>query len=167
MCSGTAFILVMLFTLTDPDRVFSTDTGMAITELIYDAVNNRIAAVILTVMLAVCFMNGTMGCMTSGSRLLYSMARDKGMVFPSTYDTYNSPAYYRGPNTLNRFGRIHRKLEVPVETIILVQVFNLIFGLLYLGPTVAFGAYISSCTILLNLSCKQSYSLYHHNLTYF
>lgn len=33
-----------------------------------------------------------------------------------------------------------------------MQIFNLIFGLLYLGPTVAFGAYVSSCTILLNLS---------------
>lgn len=66
------------------------------------------------------------------------------------------------------FGRIHRRLDVPIECIIFVQVFNLvrmmlfcahieadqpkIFGLLYLGPTVAFNAYISSCTILLNLS---------------
>jgi choline transport protein len=73
----------MMFTLTDPDSVFGTDTGMAITQLIFDAVNNRAAAVILTVMLAICFINGTMGCMTSGSRLLYAMARDKGMVFPS------------------------------------------------------------------------------------
>jgi amino acid transporter len=88
--SGTVFILVMLFTLTDPDRIFATNTGMAITELILDAVNNRAAAVILTVMLAICFINGTMGCMTSGSRLLYAMARDKGMVFPSTYVPCNT-----------------------------------------------------------------------------
>ena len=31
-------------------------------------------------------------------------------------------------------------------------VFNLLFGLLYLGPTVAFSAYIASCTIFLNVS---------------
>lgn len=73
----------MLFALSNPDSVFGTDTGMAIVQLIYDAVNNRAAAVFMTVMLAICFVNGTMGCMTSGSRLLYAMARDKGMIFPS------------------------------------------------------------------------------------
>jgi type IV secretory pathway VirB2 component (pilin) len=31
-------------------------------------------------------------------------------------------------------------------------VFNLLFGLLYLGPEVAFNAYIASCTLFLNLS---------------
>lgn len=31
-------------------------------------------------------------------------------------------------------------------------VFNALFGLLYLGPAVAFNAYISSCTIFLNCS---------------
>lgn len=30
--------------------------------------------------------------------------------------------------------------------------FNVLFGLLYLGPTVAFSAYVSSCTIFLNVS---------------
>jgi amino acid transporter len=63
------------------------------------------------------------------------MARDKGMVFPSV------------------FGRVHKSLEVPVEAILLTYAFNLCFGLLYLGPSVAFSAYTASCTILLNLSC--------------
>src|SRR5262245_20873497 len=89
MDSGIAFILVMLFSLTDPDTVFSTDTGMAITELIYQSTKSRAAAVVLTVMLGVCFINGTMGCMTSASRLLYAMARDKGMIFPSVYVPYS------------------------------------------------------------------------------
>lgn len=34
----------------------------------------------------------------------------------------------------------------------LTWVFNALFGLLYLGPSVAFGAYVSSCTIFLNVS---------------
>lgn len=33
--------------------------------------------------------------------------------------------------------------------------FNLLFGLLYLGPTVAFGAFTASCTIFLNVSCAM------------
>lgn len=131
---GTAFILVMLFCLFDPTAVFSSQTGQPITELMFLATRSRAGTVVMSVMLAICFFNGTMGSMTSGSRLLFAMARDKGMIFPAF------------------FGRIHPRLDVPVECIIFVQVFNLIFGLLYLGPTVAFNAYISSCTILLNLS---------------
>ncbi|KAF2001725.1 amino acid transporter [Amniculicola lignicola CBS 123094] len=133
--TGVAFILAMLFCLADPETILGTDTHMPITELIYQATQSRAAAVVLTVMLGVCFINGTMGCITSSSRLLYSMARDGGMVFP------------------NIFGRIHKTLDVPLESILLTYVFNLLFGLLYLGPSVAFNAYVSSCTILLNLSC--------------
>jgi choline transport protein len=83
LSSGTAFILVMLFSLTDQETVFGTSTGMAITELIYQATKSRAGATVMTVMLGVCFINGTMGSMTSASRLLFAMARDKGMVFPS------------------------------------------------------------------------------------
>ncbi|KAF2114462.1 choline transport protein [Lophiotrema nucula] len=133
--TGTAFILVMLFSLTDPDIVLGTETHMPITELIYQATNSRAAAVVLTVLLGICFINGTMGCITSASRLLYAMARDKGMIFPSV------------------FGTIHKALDVPVAAILLVFGFNLCFGLLYLGPSVAFNAYVASCTIFLNLSC--------------
>lgn len=39
-----------------------------------------------------------------------------------------------------------------MNAILAVALFNLLFGLLYLGPTVAFNAYISSCTIFLNCS---------------
>jgi choline transport protein len=100
----------------------------------YLVTRSRAGTVVLSVMLSIFFINGTMGCMTSASRLLFAMARDKGMIFPSF------------------FGRIHRRLDVPMECIVAVQIFNLIFGLLYLGPAVAFNASISSCTILLNLS---------------
>jgi choline transport protein len=58
---------------------------MPITEMIYQVTESRAAAVVLTVLLGVCFINGTMGCITSASRLTYAMARDKGIVFPSTY----------------------------------------------------------------------------------
>jgi len=55
--------------------------------------------------------------------------------------------------THTRFGRIHKTLDVPVAAVLLVYVFNLCFGLLYLGPSVAFSAYAAACTIFINLSC--------------
>ncbi|KAI0908172.1 choline transport protein [Ustulina deusta] len=131
--TGIAFILVILFCITDPETVLHTSTNMPITELIFQATGSRAAATVLTLALAVCFVNGTNGCITSTSRL-YAMARDKGVV----YHDY--------------FAHITPGLDVPVRTIMFTFVFNALFGLLYLGPSVAFGAYVSSCTIFLNVS---------------
>ncbi|KAI1380981.1 amino acid transporter [Hypoxylon crocopeplum] len=132
--TGTAFILVILGCLTDPETVLNTPTNMPIAELILQGTGSRGGATVLTLMLAVCFINGTNGCVTSTSRLLFAMARDKGIVYP------------------NYFAHIAPGLDVPVRTIIFTFVFNVLFGLLYLGPSVAFSAYAASCTIFLNVS---------------
>ncbi|TGJ81469.1 hypothetical protein E0Z10_g7296 [Xylaria hypoxylon] len=124
--TGIAFILVILFCITDAETVLTTATKMPITELIFQATGSRAATTVLTLVLAVCFVNGTNG--------LYAMARDKGVV----YHDY--------------FAHITPGLDVPVRTIMLTFVFNVLFGLLYLGPSVAFGAYVSSTTIFLNVS---------------
>ncbi|KAM5349134.1 hypothetical protein ACJ41O_008957 [Fusarium nematophilum] len=132
--TGGAFILIMLFCLADPASITSTATNMPIVELILQATKSRAATTILTLMLGICFINGTNASITSVSRLLFAMARDKGIIFH------------------DYFSHIQPGLNVPVRAIILCFLFNVAFGLLYLGPTVAFGAYISSCTILLNVS---------------
>lgn len=124
----------MLFCLVDAETVLATPTGMPIVELILQATKSRAAATILSLMLAVCFINGTNASITSVSRLLYAMARDRGIVFH------------------NYFAHIQAGLNVPVRTIMFCFVFNILFGLLYLGPAVAFSAYVASCTIFLNVS---------------
>ncbi|CAJ2502377.1 Uu.00g097710.m01.CDS01 [Anthostomella pinea] len=132
--TGIVFILVILFCITDTETVLGTATKMPIAELILQSTGSRAGATILTLMLAVCFINGTNGCVTSSSRLLYAMARDKGIVYH------------------NYFAHINPGLDVPVRTIIFTFLFNVLFGLLYLGPSVAFSAYVASCTIFLNVS---------------
>ncbi|KAM0411139.1 hypothetical protein ACHAPD_010965 [Fusarium lateritium] len=132
--TGTIFILVMLFCLTDLPSIVATNTGLPIVELIFQSTGSRAGTTFLTLMLAICFIHGTNGSITSASRLLFALARDKGVP----YHSY--------------FSHIHPRWEVPVRTIVLTWVFNAIFGLLYLGPTVAFNAFVSSCTILLNMS---------------
>jgi choline transport protein len=56
------------------------------------------------------------------------------------------------PLTIHSLSRINPSFNVPVNAILAVALFNILFGLLYLGPSVAFNAYISSCTIFLNCS---------------
>ena len=107
---------------------------MPLTELVYQATGSRAGTVVLTLIPAICFLNGTNGCVTSGSRLLWAMARDGGSPF-SRYLSHIDPRF-----------------QVPVRAIMAAAVFNFVFGLLYMGPTVAFNAYIASCTIFLNCS---------------
>ncbi|KAF4946103.1 hypothetical protein FSARC_14273 [Fusarium sarcochroum] len=132
--TGIIFILVMLFCFVDLDLLLASPTQSPLTEMIYQATGSQVAATVLSVAVALCFVNGANGCVTSGSRLLWSMARDGGTPF-SQY-----------------LSHLHPKLNVPVRAILVQAVFNLLFGLLYLGPEVAFNAYIASCTLFLNLS---------------
>ncbi|KXJ85718.1 amino acid/polyamine transporter I [Microdochium bolleyi] len=131
---GFIFILVTLFCLTDLDTLLASVTGVPIAELILQSTQSRGAATFLNLLMAVCFINGTSASITSASRLLMAMARDKG----TPYSHY--------------FSRISRTLDVPVHSVVACTIFNLIFGLLFLGPSVAFSAYMSSCTIFLNVS---------------
>ncbi|KAF5631622.1 HNM1-choline permease [Fusarium tjaetaba] len=132
--TGIFFIIVMLFCFVDLDLLLASPTQSPLTEMILQATNSRAAATVLTVAVALCFVNGANGCVTSGSRLIWAMARDGGTPF-SRY-----------------LSHLHPKLNVPVRAIIVQAIFNLLFGLLYLGPEVAFNAYIASCTLFLNLS---------------
>ncbi|KAK1982093.1 amino acid permease [Colletotrichum cereale] len=132
--TGIVFILVMLFCAVDIDVLLASPTQMPLTEMILQATRSKAAATILTVAVAVCFVNGANGCVTSGSRLVWSMARDDGTPF-SKY-----------------LSKLHPKLNVPVRAIVVQAIFNVLFGLLYLGPDVAINAYIASCTLFLNLS---------------
>ncbi|KAF5013790.1 hypothetical protein FDECE_208 [Fusarium decemcellulare] len=128
--TGIVFIIVMLFCAVDIDVLLQSPTMSPLTEMITQATGSKVAATILSVAVALCFVNGANGCVTSGSRLLWAMARDNGTPF-SKY-----------------FSHLHPTLNVPVRTILVQAVFNLLFGLLYL----AFNAYIASCTLFLNLS---------------
>jgi choline transport protein len=52
---------------------------MSITELVYQCAGSRAAEMVLKLVIAICFMNGTNGAVTAVSRLMYSLARDGGV----------------------------------------------------------------------------------------
>ncbi|KAM3428018.1 hypothetical protein MY4824_009084 [Beauveria thailandica] len=132
--TGFLFILVILFCLSDPTSVVSAPGSMPIVAMVLRATQSRAAASIISLMISVCFINGSSASITSVSRLLFAMARDRGIIFH------------------NFFAHITPHLDVPLRPILLCYGFNVCFGLLYLGPRVAFSAYVASLVILLNLS---------------
>jgi hypothetical protein len=75
-------------------------------------------------------------------------ARNDGQQTPTQVKTERVTLTSLSPS----LSRINPSFNVPVNAILAVALFNILFGLLYLGPSVAFNAYISSCTIFLNCS---------------
>jgi choline transport protein len=76
--SGGIFLLVVLFCLDNIEEILGTATGMPITEMILRSTGSKVAAIILTLALSICFINGTNAAVTTVSRLMYVMARDEG-----------------------------------------------------------------------------------------
>jgi choline transport protein len=74
-------IISLLFCIPDPEKILSTSTGQPLIELIYQSTGSRAAAIIFSCGLTVCFINGTIGSIASGSRLLWAMGRDGGAPF--------------------------------------------------------------------------------------
>ncbi|KAH8173961.1 amino acid permease domain-containing protein [Sarocladium implicatum] len=132
--TGLLFILVTLFCFADPDALLASATGIPIAQLFLQATKSRAGATVMNLILAICFINGTVASITSASRLVWCMARDRGIFFSRF------------------FAKIQYSLDVPAHAILACSGFNCVFGLLYLGPYVAFSAYMSSCTIFLNVS---------------
>lgn len=152
-------ILSLLFCIPNPEEILSTTTGQPLIELIYQSTGSKAAAIVFACGLTVCFINGTIGSVASGSRLLWAMGRDGGAPFSQWYDhttmapNATSPAHTLTPFFLpSRLAHVHPRYNIPINAILACAAFNVAFGLLYLGPAIAFNAYISSCTIFLNCS---------------
>jgi amino acid transporter len=79
--TGIAMILTLLFCIPNPEQILTTTTGQPVIELIYQSTGSRAAATFFACGLAVCFVNGTVGSVASGSRLLWAMGRDGGAPF--------------------------------------------------------------------------------------
>lgn len=72
---------------------------------------------------------------TVSSRMVMSFARDRGFGPLSPY-----------------LARVHPTLKVPAESVIFVTSWVLIFGLIYLGSTVALNAILGAAIVLLQIS---------------
>jgi len=83
--SGLSMIVVLLFCIPNPEAILVTLTGNPLIELIIQATNSRTAGVVMSCALSICFINGTIGSVTSGSRLLWAMGRDGGAPCSKLY----------------------------------------------------------------------------------
>jgi hypothetical protein len=88
-----AFVICVLYSIGDPDKVLSTPTGLSILEVYYEATNNKHATNFLVIMLAFSMFIGQFNLFASVSRLVWSFATDKGLPFSNTFARVSVPIF--------------------------------------------------------------------------
>ena len=80
-----AFMICLMFTLGDLDKVENSPTGLPIIEVYYQATKSKQGTNILVVMIALILFISLFNIFASVSRLTWAFARDKGLPFSSLF----------------------------------------------------------------------------------
>jgi len=133
MATGFIFLSVLLFVLTDVDRVNTSANG-PILEILYQATGSRAGATCLLIFPLGCLCFATIGIMSTSSRMTYAFARDGGLPFSKVW------------------AKVHPKLDTPVNSLALTTGLVIIFGCIFLGSSSAFNAIIAASVVALGVS---------------
>ena len=128
--AGFAYIVTILYCITDLDAVFLSPTGFPIIAVFQQAVNNNnraVTAMMCAIILVFCM--ALMGCVTSISRLVWAFARDNGMPF-SGFLSHITPWN-----------------KCPTNSVIFIVICVSLLSLINIGSSTAFNALISLTTL--------------------
>jgi choline transport protein len=134
--TGFIFLVVLLFVSggwANTDRIIGAGSGPLL-EVFYIATNSKAGAVCLLMFPLICFCFAGIAVMTTSSRMTFAFARDGGLPLSRLW------------------WQIHPTLGVPMNALYLNVVVVVIFGLIYIGSTVAFNAIIAASVVALGVS---------------
>lgn len=122
---GFVMMITLLFNLGDVDTVLETATGYPFLQIFYDAVNNYAGATVMgAIVLALTWACAT-GIITTGSRMTWSFARDRGTPFASA------------------LSKVSEKNRIPVAACLTATSLACLLTLAYVGSYTAFNDVIS------------------------
>lgn len=124
-----AYILTVLYSITNTDAVLNTPTGFPIIAVYQQATHNPKAATAMLVAVLLVFCMALFGCTASVSRLTWAFARDHGLPF-SGYLSHITPWN-----------------ACPTRTVVLTSLITSLLSLINIGSTAAFNAFLSLTTI--------------------
>ncbi|BEI87161.1 hypothetical protein CcaverHIS002_0705070 [Cutaneotrichosporon cavernicola] len=128
------FMVVILFALSDFEAVAAAPTGPLL-QIYYQSTKSLAGATCLVMFNLLSMFLAVQAVNTVSSRMVMSFARDRGFGPLSSY-----------------LAPIHPKLMVPAWSVIFVTAWVFVFGLIYLGSTVALNAILAAAIVLLQIS---------------
>ncbi|PYI11242.1 choline transport protein [Aspergillus sclerotiicarbonarius CBS 121057] len=125
------YVIAIFFSVTDLEAIINTATGSPTLELYYQALGNKAGAIVLEALVLATGLGCLIASHTWQSRLCWSFARDKGIMFHQWLST------------------IPQQNQVPMNAHTLSCGIVAVVGLLYLGSATAFNSMVSACIVLL------------------
>ncbi|KAK7755496.1 hypothetical protein SLS62_002428 [Diatrype stigma] len=133
--STIAYLVVLLYGISDWDAVLSSSAAFPLTEIYSQASGGSAAGALgLTVVTMLPLLGSALGSTLTASRAFWTLARDGATPFSAV------------------FGRVHPRRHTPVAAILFVGVFDTLMGFVYLGSDTAFQAMVGSFVVLVALS---------------
>jgi len=131
---GFGMLIAILFSMGSVDAALETKTGYPIIQIVYNAVEDKLATSAIISILIAMFVFATMSIMASSSRLTWAFARDKGLPYSQA------------------LAKIHPRFKLPLNAIILTAGINLLLSLINIASVTAFNAMLSLAVISLYLT---------------
>ncbi|KAH8731958.1 amino acid/polyamine transporter I [Phaeosphaeriaceae sp. PMI808] len=122
---GLAYCIMLLYSIGPLDKVLATPTGFPFIQVFFDTTNSKVGATFLSLTITVIAIAAVTAGITSTSRTYWAFARDKAVPF----DRY--------------FSHVNQSSQVPVRSVVLVTVLQMLLGFIYLGNTTAYNAIVS------------------------
>lgn len=136
MICGFVFLVPLCFVLKDITAVVADPYGQPMPVILRSAIGHEGGAFALCVPIIILGIICGIGCTTAASRCTWAFARDGAIP---------------GSRML-AFDQVNEKLGVPLNSMVLSMVIQVVLGLIYLGSSAAFNAFNGSGVIFLTLS---------------
>jgi choline transport protein len=107
---------------------------LPILEVYNQALSSKGGATFMTVWFLFIYFGAGISCVATTGRLTWAFARDNGLPFSQT------------------FAKVHPTLKVPIWATVASTIFQMLYGLIYIGSTTAFNSIISLTILGLNVT---------------
>ncbi|CEL10195.1 hypothetical protein ASPCAL13319 [Aspergillus calidoustus] len=143
LIAGLVFLIPVCFVMHDLEDLAALASGQPVPAIFKAAIGNQVGTFLLLLPLLILGFICGIGCVTATSRCTWAFARDGAIPGSQWWRTVN------------------KKLDVPLNAMMLGMVVELLFGLIYFGSTAAYNAFSGVGVILLTLSyaCPIAVSL--------
>ena len=141
--AGLFFLVPICFVIKDLPGLAALVSAQPTPEIFLKAVGNSAGAFCLLIPLLVLGIICGVGCVTATSRCTWAVARDGGIPGSGWFRTVN------------------KRLDIPVNAMLLGMVVEILLGLIYFGSTAAYSAFSGVGVIFLTMSyaCPIAVSL--------
>ncbi|KAM0750786.1 amino acid transporter [Meredithblackwellia eburnea MCA 4105] len=128
------YLIVTLFFIGDVSVLAASPTGFPFLQMMYNCVQNEAGAIVLAFATTGMAMTAIPSLIASTSRTIWAFSRDGALPFSKT------------------FARVNHRLDAPIPAVLLTWILMSLPGIIYLGNSQAFGAFLSATVVCLNTS---------------